>query len=159
MEFVPNFGINPPLTEQDVASIKEYLSQAFQDPHHPLYVLNQRIADCFYISYGCWKVKPTPLLTKQAMREWESISKRVYAFVRKMFPALPEDFIVLESVSEVVSHITLLYPIVLSEGIYSTLFVLYANKYSQKDETYRQNLICAEKLNDEELANRLCPER
>ena len=104
-------------------------------------------------------MKPTPLLTKQAMREWESISKRMYAFGRKMFPALPEDFIVLESASEVVSHITLLYPIVLSEGIYSTLFVLYANKHSQKDEMYRQNLLCAEKLSDQELVDRLCPER
>lgn len=151
LEFVPSFGLNS-LTEEDVAAIKEYLGQAFKDPHHPLHVLNQKIANCFYTSYGCWKVKPTPILAKQAMREWESISKRVYAFVRKLFPALPEDFCTLEGSREVVSHISLLYPIVLSEGIYSTLFVLYANKYSRKDEQYRQNVIFAEKQSDRELA-------
>ncbi|XP_011202952.2 alsin homolog [Bactrocera dorsalis] len=151
LEIVPSFGITT-LTEQDVAAIKDYLQQAFKDRYHPLYLLNQRISNCFYNSYGCWKMKPTPILAKQAMLEWESISKRVYRFVQKMFPALPDDYCVIESTREVVSHITLLYPIVLSEGIYSTLFVLYANKCSVKDEMYRQNLIYADKLKDEELA-------
>lgn len=155
---MPSFGITS-LAEQDVAAIKDYLQQAFKDRYHPLYLLNQRISNCFYNSYGCWKMKPTPILTNQAMLEWESISKRVYAFVQKMFPALPDDFCVIESTREVVSHITLLYPIVLSEGIYSTLFVLYANKCSVKDEMYRQNLMFAEKLKDADLATCLGLER
>ncbi|EDW40505.1 GL25282, partial [Drosophila persimilis] len=151
LEQVPSFGMASTLTEQDVASIRVYLEQAFKDRHHPLHALNERIANCFHYSYGYWKVKPTPILAKQAMREWESISRRIYRFVRKMFPALPEDYCHLEGSREVISHITLLYPLVLSEGIYSTLFVLYANKYSRKDEMYRQNLNHAEKLNDQEL--------
>ncbi|XP_053954375.1 alsin homolog isoform X1 [Anastrepha ludens] len=151
LEIMPSFGVTS-LTEEDVSAIKDYLQQAFKDRYHPLHLLNQRIAYCFYTSYGCWKVKPTPILAKQAMREWESISKRAYRFVQKMFPALPDDYCVIENTREVVSHITLLYPIVLSEGIYSTLFVLYANKCSVKDEMYRQNLMYAEKLKDDELA-------
>ncbi|XP_016990812.1 alsin homolog [Drosophila rhopaloa] len=151
LEQVPSFGMASVLTEQDVASIRLYLEQAFKDRHHPLYALNDRIANCFHYSYGYWKVKPTPILAKQAMREWESISRRIYRFVRKMFPALPEDYCHMEGSREVISHITLLYPLVLSEGIYSTLFVLYANKYSRKDEMYRQNLNLAEKLKDQEL--------
>ncbi|XP_067645813.1 alsin homolog [Eurosta solidaginis] len=151
MEIVPHFGITS-LTEHDVSAIKDYLQQAFKDRYHPLYLLNQRIANCFYTSYGCWKVKPTPILARQAMREWESISKRVYKFVQKMFPALPDDYCLVQNSREVVSHITLIYPIVLSEGIYSTLFVLYANKCSVKDEMYRQNLLYSDKLKDDELA-------
>ncbi|XP_055907904.1 alsin homolog [Eupeodes corollae] len=151
LEFVPSFGVNS-LTEEDVASMKEYLGQAFKDPHHPLHFLNQKIANCFYTSYGCWKVKPTPILAKQAMQEWEAISKRVYGIVRRLFPALPEDYCSIEGSREVISHISLLYPIVLSEGIHSTLFVLYANKYSRKDEQYRQNLTFVDKLSDKELA-------
>lgn len=151
LDQVPSFGMASTLTEQDVASIRLYLEQAFKDRHHPLYALNERIANCFHYSYGYWKVKPTPILAKQAMREWESISRRIYRFIRKMFPALPEDYCHMEVSREVISHITLLYPLVLSEGIYSTLFVLYANKYSRKDEMYRQNLNYAEKLKDQEL--------
>ncbi|KAL7731427.1 hypothetical protein ACLKA6_010584 [Drosophila palustris] len=151
LEQVPSFGMASTLTEHDVSCIRLYLEQAFKDRYHPLYALNERIANCFHYSYGYWKVKPTPILAKQAMREWESISRRIYRFVRKMFPALPEDYCYLDGTREVISHITLLYPLVLSEGIYSTLFVLYANKYNRKDEIYRQNLNHAEKLNDDEL--------
>ncbi|XP_017843934.2 LOW QUALITY PROTEIN: alsin homolog [Drosophila busckii] len=155
LDQMPSFGMASALTEQDVSSIRLYLEQAFKDPYHPLYALNERIANCFHYSYGYWKVKPTPILAKQAMREWESISKRIYRFVRKMFPALPEDFCFMDDTKEVISHITLLYPLVLSEGIYSTLFVLYANKYNRKDELYRQNLNHAEKLSNNELAQLL----
>ncbi|KAH8388833.1 hypothetical protein KR215_001908, partial [Drosophila sulfurigaster] len=155
LEQVPSFGMASQLTEHDVSCIRLYLEQAFKDRHHPLYALNERIANCFHYSYGYWKVKPTPILAKQAMREWESISRRIYRFVRKMFPALPEDYCHLEGTREVISHITLLYPLVLSEGIYSTLFVLYANKYNRKDEIYRQNLNHAEKLSDDELVQLL----
>lgn len=160
LDQVPSFGMSSTLSEHDVACIRLYLEQAFKDRYHPLYALNERIANCFHYSYGYWKVKPTPILAKQAMREWESISRRIYRFVRKMFPALPEDYCLLEGSSrEVISHITLLYPLVLSEGIYSTLFVLYANKYNRKDELYRQNLNHAEKLSDEQLVELLGHDR
>ncbi|EDV96633.1 alsin homolog [Drosophila grimshawi] len=155
LEQVPSFGMASTLGEHDVSCIRSYLEQAFKDRYHPLYALNERIVNCFHYSYGYWKVKPTPILAKQAMREWESISRRIYRFVRKMFPALPEEYCHLDGTREVISHITLLYPLVLSEGIYSTLFVLYANKYNRKDELYRQNLNHAEKLNNEELVELL----
>ncbi|KAI8127457.1 hypothetical protein FF38_03855 [Lucilia cuprina] len=150
MDLIPQFGMSD-LNDQELIAIKEYLRDAFRYRYHPFKHLNERITHCFYRSYGCWKIKPTPLLAQQAMREWESISQRVYKFIRRLFPALPEEYSVVGENREVVSHITLLYPILLSEGIYSTLFVLYANKYSHKDEIYRQNLLQAEKLNDNDL--------
>lgn len=159
LEQVPSFGMASTLTEQDVSCIRLYLEQAFKDRYHPLYALNERIANCFHYSYGYWKVKPTSILAKQAMREWESISRRMYRFVRKMFPALPEDYCYLDGSREVISHITLLYPLMLSEGVYSTLFVLYANKYNRKDELYRHNLNHAEKLSDGELVQLLGHDR
>ncbi|XP_075155254.1 amyotrophic lateral sclerosis 2 [Haematobia irritans] len=154
MELIPPFGLSE-LTEEDLVAIKAYLKDAFRYRYHPLKHLNDRITYAFYRSYGCWKIKPTPLLAKQAMREWESISQRMYKFIRRLFPALPEEYCVIGEQREVVSHVTLLYPIVLSESIYSMLFVLYANQYSDKDELYRQNLMRAEKLTDEILVHRL----
>ncbi|XP_061401288.1 alsin homolog [Musca vetustissima] len=154
MEIIPAVGMTE-LSDADVIAIKSYLTVAFRYRYHPLKHLSDRIMQAFYRSYGCWKVKPTPLLAKQAMREWESISLRVYKLVRRLFPALPEEYCVIGEQREVVSHVTLLYPILLTENIYSMLFVLYANQYSSKDEVYRQNLIQAEKLSDEELINRL----
>lgn len=87
-DYIPCFGITQ-LEEQDLISIKDYLMEAFKDQHHPLGVLNSKISFCFYTSYGCWKVKPTSILSSQAMKEWEMISKRIYCFIRKLFPALP----------------------------------------------------------------------
>lgn len=52
---------------------------------------------------------------------------------------------------EFISHRSLLYPILLSEGVYSTLFVLYANKCSKRDEIYRQRIQQSEKKTDIEL--------
>lgn len=88
LDYIPCFGITQ-LEQQDLISIKDYLMDAFKDQHHPLGVLNSKISSCFYTSYGCWKVKPTSILSSQAMKEWEMISKRIYCFIRKLFPALP----------------------------------------------------------------------
>lgn len=56
---------------------------------------------------------------------------------------------------EFISYRSLLYPILLSEGVYSTLFVLYANKCSKRDEIYRQRIIFSEKKSDIELMEHL----
>lgn len=88
LDYIPCFGITQ-LEQQDLISIRDYLMEAFKDPHHPLGALNSKISFCFYTSYGCWKVKPTSILSSQAMKEWEMISKRIYCFIRKLFPALP----------------------------------------------------------------------
>lgn len=88
LDYIPCFGITQ-LEQQNLVSIKDYLMEAFRDQHHPLGVLNSKISFCFYTSYGCWKVKPTSILSSQAMKEWEMISKRIYCLIRKLFPALP----------------------------------------------------------------------
>lgn len=90
LDYIPCFGITQ-LEQQDLVSIRDYLTEAFKDQHHPLGVLNSKISFCFYTSYGCWKVKPTSILSSQAMKEWEMISKRIYGFIRKLFPALPTE--------------------------------------------------------------------
>lgn len=150
LDFVPSFGMTKVDRKQDVVAIREYLRVAFKDPNHPLGVLASKISHCFYTSYGCWKIKPTPILSSHAMEEWESITRRVYAIVRHMFPGLPVGPEVVEG--ESLSFRFLLYPIMLSEGIYSLLFVLYASKCSQRDELYRQRLIACEKKSTRELA-------
>lgn len=150
LDFVPSFGMNKVDSRDEVLAIREYLKEAFKDPHHPLGVLASKINHCFYSSYGCWKIKPTPILSKHAMEEWESITRRVYTIIRQMFPGLPQDTEVVEG--ESLSFRFLLYPIMLSEGIYSLLFVLYASKCSQRDELYRQRLITCENKKTVELA-------
>lgn len=90
LDYIPCFGMTQ-LEASDLVSIKDYLTEAFKDQHHPLGVLNSKISFCFYTSYGCWKVKPTSILSSQAMREWEMISKRIYSYIRKLFPALPAE--------------------------------------------------------------------
>lgn len=86
----PCFGTK--LDRDDIRLVRDYLTKAFKNQYHPLGVLNAKISFCFYTSYGCWKVKPNEILSTQAMKEWESISKRIYEIVRHMFPALPQNF-------------------------------------------------------------------
>lgn len=51
------------------------------------------------------------------------------------------------------SHRSLLNPILLSDRVYSTMFVLYASKCSTNDELYRQRMLTCDKKTDEELAD------
>ncbi|XP_055705402.1 alsin homolog [Phlebotomus papatasi] len=141
LDYIPNFGITK-CDPEDLEAIREYLREAFKDLNHPLGVLNSKISHCFYSTYGCWKFKPTAILHQHAMMEWESICRRIYSSICRMFPALPQDL----------SFRNLLYPILLSEGIYSLLFVLYASKCSHKDELYRQRMIGCDRKTDHELA-------
>lgn len=172
LDFVPDFGVTK-LDKQDLVLVKDYLTKAFRDMSHPFGVLNSRISFGFYTSYGCWKVKPKSILSTQAMNEWQQISCKIYGIVRKLFPALPADsdycdgFVCSENTSisfkikrlffpnysEIISHQSLMYPILLSDGIYSTLFVLYASKCSRNDELYRQRVMLCDKKSDEELAS------
>lgn len=57
------------------------------------------------------------------------------------------------------SHRSLLNPILLSDRVYSTMFVLYASKCSNNDELYRQRMLVCDKKSDEELADFLRIER
>lgn len=88
---VPSFGITK-LDKSDLQFIRDYLSKAFKSQHHPLGILNAKVTYCFYTSYGCWKVKPIALLCAHAIREWESISRRIYEIIRKLFPTLPSEY-------------------------------------------------------------------
>ncbi|XP_055309142.1 alsin homolog [Sitodiplosis mosellana] len=145
---IPCFGISK-LDANDLRLIRDYLTKAFKNQYHPLGILNSKVSYCFYTSYGCWKVKPISVLSTHAMHEWESISRRIYIILRKLFPTLPQEYGTLDD--EFISHRSLLYPILLSEGVYSTLFVLYANKCSKRDEIYRQRIQSSEKKTDDEL--------
>ncbi|XP_031627561.1 alsin homolog [Contarinia nasturtii] len=145
---IPCFGITK-LDANDLRLVRDYLTKAFKNPYHPLGILNAKISYCFYTSYGCWKVKPIAILSTHAMHEWECISKRIYTILRKLFPTLPQEYGTLDD--EFISHRSLLYPILLSEGVYSTLFVLYANKCSKRDEIYRQRIQLSEKKTYDEL--------
>lgn len=88
--FVPSFGVSP-LDRSDLEALKTYLVDSFRTEEHPFGALNARISFCFYTSYGCWKVKPNAILSMQAMHEWEAICRKIYVWVRRMFPALPID--------------------------------------------------------------------
>lgn len=88
---LPCFGISK-LDKDDLRLVRDYLTKAFKNQQHPLGILNSKISYCFYTSYGCWKVKPMEFLSTHAMNEWESISKRIYDIVRKLFPTLPPDY-------------------------------------------------------------------
>lgn len=88
--FVPSFGVTS-LDRSDFEALKAYLVDSFRSEEHPFGALNARISFCFYTSYGCWKVKPNAILSMQAMREWESICRKIFVWVRRMFLALPVD--------------------------------------------------------------------
>lgn len=92
---IPCFGISK-LDANDLRLVRDYLTKAFKNPYHPLGILNAKISYCFYTSYGCWKVKPISILSTHAMHEWESISKRIYVILRKLFPTLPQEYGTLE---------------------------------------------------------------
>lgn len=88
--FVPSFGVTL-LDRSDLEDLKSYLVESFRSEEHPFGVLNSRISFCFYTSYGCWKVKPNAILSMQAMHEWDAICRKIYVWVRRMFPGLPVD--------------------------------------------------------------------
>lgn len=92
---MPYFGITK-FDSNDYRLVRDYLTKAFKNQYHPLGVLNTKVSCCFYTSYGCWKVKPISIISTHAMREWESISKRIYDIVRFMFPKLPSEYCLLD---------------------------------------------------------------
>lgn len=92
---MPYFGITK-FDSNDYRLVRDYLTKAFKNQYHPLGVLNTKVSYCFYTSYGCWKVKPISIISTHAMREWESISKRIYDIVRFMFPKLPPEYCLLD---------------------------------------------------------------
>lgn len=88
---VPCFGISK-LDANDLRLMRDYLTKAFKNQYHPLGILNSKVSYCFYTSYGCWKVKPTSILSTHAMHDWESISRRIYIILRELFPTLPQEY-------------------------------------------------------------------
>lgn len=156
---VPSFGtaVGQPLSAADLAALRLYIGAAFRSRSHPLGVLNRRIAHCFYSAYGCWKVRPTPVLCAQAMQEWSTVCVlRIYVWLCRLFPALAAA--VAETgggdggTGEPVTARSLLLPVLLTERVYSTMFVLYASRCATVDELYRQRLLAAAAKGDDELA-------
>lgn len=92
---MPYFGITK-FDSNDYRLVRDYLTKAFKNQYHPLGVLNTKVSYCFYTSYGCWKTKPLSMLSTHSMREWESITKRIYDIVRFMFPKLPPEYCLLD---------------------------------------------------------------
>ncbi|XP_058459289.1 alsin homolog isoform X2 [Malaya genurostris] len=149
LEIIPDFCITS-IDKQGLQMLREYLSEAFRNSNHPLHQLFEKLSNCFYSTYSCWKFTPNSILCEPAMNEWISIVSRIYTLVlRVMFPALPKDSAVIDE--ELVSYQSLLYPILMTQGIYSALFVLYASKCSRNDEIYRQRILICEKKTDENL--------
>ncbi|XP_052862863.1 alsin homolog [Anopheles cruzii] len=147
LDFIPDFCITA-LDRDGLELLKSYLTDAFQSVYHPLHGLFEKLSNCFYSTYSCWKYTPHSILCEPAMNEWISIVSRIYTLVLTvLFPALPKDSIMVGD--ELVSYQSLLYPILITQGIYSALFVLYASKCSKNDEIYRQRiLICMKKTDD-----------
>ncbi|KXJ77257.1 hypothetical protein RP20_CCG008009 [Aedes albopictus] len=149
LDIIPDFCITS-LNQQGLALLRDYLGEAFRNQHHPLHQLFEKLSSCFYSTYSCWKFTPNSILCEPAMNEWISIVSRIYTLVvTVMFPALPKDSTVVDG--ELLSYQTLLYPILMTQGIYSALFVLYASKCSKNDEIYRQRILICEKKTDENL--------
>ncbi|XP_055595191.1 alsin homolog [Uranotaenia lowii] len=149
LDIVPDFCVNT-MERKDLEQLREYLELAFQNSFHPLHQLYEKLSNCFYSTYSCWKFTPHSILSEPAMNEWISIVSRIYTLVLTvMFPALPKDSIVIDD--ELLSYQSLLFPILMTQGIYSALFVLYASKCSKNDEIYRQRILICEKKTDENL--------
>nr|XP_040234137.2 alsin homolog [Anopheles coluzzii] len=149
LDFIPNFCIAA-VDRDGLELLRNYLTDAFQCAYHPLHGLFEKLSNCFYSTYSCWKYTPHSILCEPAMNEWISIVSRIYTLVLTvMFPALPKDSIMIED--ELVSYQSLLYPILMTQGIYSALFVLYASKCSKNDEIYRQRILICMKKTDENL--------
>ncbi|XP_053673252.1 alsin homolog [Anopheles nili] len=153
LDFIPNFCITS-IDLEGLELLRCYLIDAFQSVYHPLHGLFEKLSNCFYSTYSCWKFTPNSILCEPAMNEWISIVSRIYTLVLTvMFPALPKDSIMIGD--ELVSYQSLLYPILMTQGIYSALFVLYASKCSKNDEIYRQRILICLKKTDENLAQLL----
>ncbi|XP_049547174.1 alsin homolog [Anopheles darlingi] len=149
LDFVPDFCITS-VDKEGLELLRNYLTDAFQSVYHPLNGLFEKLSNCFYSTYSCWKYTPNSILCEPAMNEWISIVSRIYTLVLTiMFPALPKDSIMIDD--ELLSYQSLLYPILMTHGIYSALFVLYASKCSKNDEIYRQRILICMKKTDENL--------
>uniref|UniRef100_A0A182PW35 VPS9 domain-containing protein n=1 Tax=Anopheles epiroticus TaxID=199890 RepID=A0A182PW35_9DIPT len=149
LDFIPNFCITS-VDREGLELLRNYLTDAFQCVYHPLHGLFEKLSNCFYSTYSCWKYTPHSILCEPAMNEWISIVSRIYTLVLTvMFPALPKDSVMIED--ELLSYQSLLYPILMTQGIYSALFVLYASKCSKNDEIYRQRILICMKKTDENL--------
>lgn len=88
LHFVPTF-INSDLTSSQLVELTNYLTESLESEIHPLSELIKNIRNSFILSYGNWKCKPTSILSNAAMREWNSIIRKIYSILRFLFPGLP----------------------------------------------------------------------
>ncbi|XP_046389775.1 uncharacterized protein LOC124158630 [Ischnura elegans] len=83
---IPRFGRNY-LDRKSYEDIQVYLMKATESKHHPLGCLVSSLASAFNATYG--GVRVHPLLLPHAVSELTSITARLYAVCRLLFPALP----------------------------------------------------------------------
>lgn len=108
------------------------------------------------MSYG--GVRSHPTLLPHAKDELESISKRLYGSVRKLFPSLPSldshawilDPTLEENEAMMITSNSLLFPLLLP-SIYPTLFHLYIQREEKRDKEYWVRILRWNKHSDTAL--------
>ncbi|XP_071447156.1 alsin [Hetaerina americana] len=164
---IPHFGRHS-LDKKSYEDIQHYLLKATESRHHPLGCLVSSLASAFNATYG--GVRVHPLLLPHAVSELASLTLRLYAICRLLFPALPDHHHELilfsrdathtkpigaggekpgqsaveegedDEDSVVVTSPGLLHPILMPR-LHSSLFVLYALHNKAEDDAYWQQLL------------------
>jgi len=153
LEMIPVAGQQPPLTKEHLEEIENYLLVATSCPLHPLATLTTQLVEALTASYG--GVRSHPTLLPHAVKELESISSRLYAIVRTLFPVLPRPDSVLriscpgdEDIT--VTPTSLLHPLILPP-LHPTIFMLYALREAKSDSIYWERILRWNKHPDETL--------
>jgi len=141
----PKAGQAEPLIFEDLEFIENYLKEAFQSKLHPFGTLLNHLVDAYRASYEGIKTNSNNFLLQHALMELFSIMHRVYAIVRTMFPALPEDHphntnsFSVTSVQEQTKVITPrgLMMSLLMPKLHPTLYVLFKMREEKSDEKYQ----------------------
>lgn len=153
-DFVPSFYNSSFTTLESIEELKEYLNASINDIHHPFSLLINGLRQAFCACYGSWRSKPTSILSKIAITEWNSLMKRIYNIFRLLFPSLPlcdDDEYSSDDNCQLMAPLNFMHQLLLNDEIYSCFFLLYASKNSRQDELYAQRLMACEKKSNEEL--------
>lgn len=147
METIPGFGQSGELEWTEYHKILRYLSSACTCAIHPFYQVIKHLAQCFNASYG--GVRSHPILLPHAKEELEHTATRLYASIRRLFPALPtlpsssSSWIhnpEAEEDSMQISANSLLFPMYLP-SVYPTLFHLYIQREDKLDQEYWSRIL------------------
>lgn len=159
LQHIPDYGRNQ-LNGDEFIRIEAYLHMALESEIHPLGKLASQIGDVYRATYV--GVGAHPRLLPHAVAEVHSFVSRLYAFVRLLFPALPEDRTVhlipnepssgYQELQAVVSANTLLLPLLLPR-LYPPLYTLYVLHNQKLDDLYWERLQKWNRQSDSALMN------